>query len=87
MKPEPNFTWEEMDKVREKYVRPLKPDGAFTVQEYAERYKLAKTTARRELAKLLSEGVVELVRIPGKKGKLTEYYRGVSNAHKQAKSV
>lgn len=87
MKPEPNFSWEEMDNLRETYVQPTKSEGSFTVEDWALRYKLSKSTARRELEKLRAEGLVEVARIPGRGGHLTAYYRRITHATKQANSV
>lgn len=56
--PTSTFTLADLDALRAAYVKQV-PPGAFTVDEYRERYSLSESSARRELTRLRNAGQVD----------------------------
>ncbi len=56
-KPIPEFSWEELDQIREEVLGEEEDiGGGFTVPEYIEQYKVSERTALRQLNALVKSG-------------------------------
>ncbi len=60
-RPTPSFRWEDLDAARERAGMAFgeAPPDAFTVEEYADRYDVARPTASHQLARLVRAGVLQ----------------------------
>ncbi len=65
MKPVPSFSWEALERERERMgaTQHIRPAGSFTVNEYAARFSCSRAAASRELDIMLKQGRVTRVRI------------------------
>ena len=71
----PPDLWEQMDSVRVKVLTPEQPSGTFTVNQYADKYKMPYRTASDHLRRLLKAGEIETA---GKSIRGKNFYRMVS---------
>lgn len=90
MKPKPTFTWDVVDALRATaLVRepPPRPKDAFLVSEYAEKYKVSRTMAQRDINKLILKGKIEpvpgMVSVKNNKWHTATFYRPVIHDQKQ----
>lgn len=48
--------WAAVDRARGDVLQPERPEGSFTIAEYAERYRVPASTAQMQLARLVKAG-------------------------------
>jgi DNA-binding MarR family transcriptional regulator len=59
-KPQPAFTWDALDAIRKQSgFSEDAPAGAFTVNQWAERYGLTRSSAEREVERLVKAGKLQ----------------------------
>lgn len=61
-KPQPAFTWDEMDAIRAA-LHPERPPNSITAQEWATRYGVSVLRAGRELNRLVDAGKLTVSRV------------------------
>lgn len=69
-KPTPTFSWDEIDQIRSPFDQTIQPEE-FTVLLYAERYNISRSTAKRQLTKLVKSGQLKVRSV----GVGTYYYK------------
>ena len=55
----PPDLWEQMDSVRVEVLTPEQPSGTFTINQYADKYKIPSRTALDHIRRLLNAGKIE----------------------------
>ncbi len=84
MKPQPDFTWDDIDALRdEARLTAVPPPGTFNEIGYAKRYGFSRCKAHYELDRLVLRGKVERVGKFLVNGKWTVYYRLIKKAAKR----
>ena len=59
-KPQPSFSWDALDSLRESSgMAEDAPEGAFTVAQWGERYNLTRSSAEREVERLVKDGKLQ----------------------------
>lgn len=69
MKPEPTFSWDEIEEIRSSVVTERPGPEWFTREEYQKRFSISRSTAQEQLQKLVGAGKIEYT------GNSLKYYR------------
>ena len=82
-KPKPTFSWDELDALMPHFSS-TKPDDCFTTYEYADKYVISESAARRRMDPLVRSGKLEKLKYSTGQGKLGICYRIVRDGKKKA---
>ena len=83
VRPVPAFTWDDIEAIRHEILTPPRPEGGFTVREYAAQYNLPLKTAVGQLERMIVAGRLKKIQLPGPgKGNRCNFYFPVKEAKK-----